>query len=136
MSVLVPFGLWVVVNWALTTLTDGKGTLKDVYVTTAYALTPVILLCLPATFLSNYMTLQEGTYYHIMIVGSLIWSIILLFFGMMNVHEYSGVKTLLTGAVTVVGIGTFLFIALTLFSVCGEMVGLLSGIYREITFRL
>ncbi len=136
MSVLVPFGLWVVVNWALTTLTDGKGTLKDVYVTTAYALTPVILLCLPATVLSNYMTLQEGTYYHIMVVGSLIWSVTLLFFGMMNVHEYSGVKTLLTGAVTVVGIGTFLFIALTLFSVCGEMAGLLSGIYREITFRL
>ena len=36
-SVLLPFGLWCGVNWALTTLMDGKGTIQDVYVATSYA---------------------------------------------------------------------------------------------------
>ena len=38
MSILFPLSLWVVGNWALTTLFDGKGRLGQVYMATCYAL--------------------------------------------------------------------------------------------------
>lgn len=41
MSVALPVALWVIANWCLTTLFDGEGTLKDVYIATCYALTPL-----------------------------------------------------------------------------------------------
>lgn len=43
MSVALPVALWVLANWCLTTLFDGEGTLKDVYIATCYALTPLPL---------------------------------------------------------------------------------------------
>ena len=46
-SVLVPFFLWSVVNWALTTLMDGKGTFKEIVTATAYGLTPFVVVNLP-----------------------------------------------------------------------------------------
>ena len=49
LSVLAPFFLWAVVNWALTTLMDGKGTFRDIIIATAYALVPFVLINLPLT---------------------------------------------------------------------------------------
>lgn len=46
-SVLFPLLLWVVGNWALTTLFDGKGKLGQVYMGTCYALTPYPLMQFP-----------------------------------------------------------------------------------------
>ena len=41
---LVPFIVYVVANWCLTTLFDGKGTLKDIWMGTAYAMTPYVII--------------------------------------------------------------------------------------------
>ena len=52
-SVLFPLALWVIGNWALTTLFDGKGRLPQVYMATCYALTPYPLIQLPLMILMN-----------------------------------------------------------------------------------
>ena len=51
--VLLPLAIWCVGNWGLTTLFDGKGTMKKIYMGTAYALTPYPLIQIPLIFLSN-----------------------------------------------------------------------------------
>ena len=56
MSFLLPFVVYCVANWCLTTLFEGKGTLKDIYIGTAYAMTPYILIQLPLVVLSNFVT--------------------------------------------------------------------------------
>jgi hypothetical protein len=42
--VILPFIVWCVSNWSITTLIDGEGSFKDIYITTAYALLPLIIL--------------------------------------------------------------------------------------------
>ena len=59
-SVLVPVGLWCLVSWAITTLMDGKGTPRDIVVYTAYSLVPLILVNVPMTIISNFLTVEEG----------------------------------------------------------------------------
>ena len=41
---------------------DGKGTLKEIYIASAYALTPIVLINVPMTIVSNYLTLNEDSF--------------------------------------------------------------------------
>ena len=59
-SVLLPFILFVVGNWALTTLFDGKGRLGQVYIATCYAITPYPLIQFPLMFLSNILCMKSS----------------------------------------------------------------------------
>ena len=66
LSVLAPLGLWCLSNWCITTLVDGEGSLKDIFITTAYALTPVVLINIPMLLLSNVMILEETVFYTVL----------------------------------------------------------------------
>ena len=60
LSVLLPFFLFAVANWCLTTLFDGEGSLKDIIIAISYSLVPLILMVVPATIISNFVTKQES----------------------------------------------------------------------------
>ena len=103
---------------------------------TAYALTPLIIINLPLTLLSNGITAEEGAFYYLFMAIALIWAGGLLIIGTMVTHEYTMFKTLLTAFLTLVGIGVVLFIGLLFVGVFGQVVGWLKDIYLEIAFRL
>ena len=71
MTFLLPFVVYCVANWCLTTLFEGKGTLKDIYMGTAYAMTPYVLIQLPLIVLSNVVTEEEGAFY---IYFGMVWT--------------------------------------------------------------
>ena len=135
-SIIVPFLLWCIVNWSITTLMDGKFKFKEIYTTTAYALTPIILINLPLTLVSNMITLEEASFYYLFTIIALLWSALLVFFGMQTIHDYTMGKNTLATIFTIVGIGIVIFIALLFFSVISKLYNFIFGIYTEIMFRL
>ncbi|MBQ8555481.1 MAG: YIP1 family protein [Clostridia bacterium] len=136
LSVLLPLVIFVVGNWGLTTLFEGKGTLKDVYMATAYALTPYVLLQLPMIVLSNAVTVDEAAFYNILNTLSLLWSGGLIVCGMMMIHDYGLAKTLLFIVMTLLAMLIIIFLLLLFFTLVGDGVGYFTSIYKEITFRL
>lgn len=136
LSVLVPFFLWAVVNWALTTLMDGKGTLRDIVIATAYALVPFVLINLPLTWVSNYLTMEEGMFYHFFRIAAVLWSAYLVFIGMAVTHDYEKGKNFWTCVLTIVGIGVVLFIGLLFIHVINVVIGFISSVYAELVLRL
>lgn len=134
-SILLPFLLWCLVNWALTTLMDGKGRIKDIYIAGAYAFTPMILINFPVTIISKYITIEEGTFYYLLLAIGVIWSLALLFLGTGVIHDYSFGKTIFTTLTTIVGIGVVCFVGLLFFHVIDTMVQFFREIYLELTFR-
>ena len=67
-SILFPLALFCVGNWGLTTLFDGKGRLSQIYMGTAYAMTPYPLIQFPMILLRNVVKKEEGTFYHFSVV--------------------------------------------------------------------
>ena len=135
-SLLLPFIVLCVANWAMTTLFDGKGRFKDIYIGMCYALVPYILIQLPMILVSNMLTFEEGSFYSVLLSFSVIWCVFLVFVGLMEIHDYSPGKTFIFLIVTIVGAGVILFLMLVFFSLLSDAVAFFVSFYREIVFRL
>jgi len=135
-ATLATFFLWCAINWALTTLMDGKGSFSDIVMATAYALTPLILIYVPITILSNLLTLEEGSYYYFFQGLGVLWCGILVFFATMVTHHYTPAKTAGTCVLVVVGMGVVVFLGLLFLNMVSMLTEYVTTVYREVVFRL
>ena len=136
LSLLAIFLVICIGNWAMTTLFNGKGRFKDIYMALCYALVPYTLLQLPMTFISNGLTYEEGSLYSVIMTVALICCAFLAFVGMMEVHDYGPGKTLIFLIVTVLAALVIIFLVLVFFSLLSDAVAYLISMYREIVYRL
>ncbi len=135
-SVLIPFFLWCLVNLGLTSLMDGKGSFKDIYIATAYALFPVILINIPLILVSHVITLDEGAFYYLALAFAVIWPGALIFLGSMVTHQYELGKNVITSILTVAGMAVVIFLTLLFINVIAQLYGFIESIYTEVSFRL
>lgn len=135
-SLLVPLFLWVTANWCLTTLFDGEGSFKDIFIAASYSLIPIPLLIIPATMITNIITASEANIYTMLITIAWYWVGILIFFGMMVTHDYSLGKNVLTSLGTIVGMAFIMFVMILMSTLVVKMVGFVSNIVTEISYRL
>ena len=135
-SLLLPFIVLCIANWAMTTLFDGKGRFKDIYIGMCYALVPYVLIQLPMILVSNMLTFEEASFYSVLLTISVIWCVFLVFTGLMEVHDYGPGKTFIFLIVTVVGAAVIIFLILVFFSLLSDALSYFVSMYREIVFRL
>ncbi|SCX01096.1 Yip1 domain-containing protein [Lachnospiraceae bacterium YSD2013] len=135
-SILIPLGLFVVGNWALTTLFDGKGRLGQVYMATCYALTPYILINVPLMIFSNFITTEEAQFYSVVGMIALIWVAFIGILGMSQVHEYSFGKNILFLIATVFAMLVMIFLLMLFFSMISQGVAYFVSIAKELLYRM
>lgn len=135
-SVIFPLALWVVGNWACTTLFDGKGRLGQVYMATCYALTPYPLMQFPLMIFSNFVTTDEVEFYGVLGVISLVWAGLLIVAAMAQIHEYSMGKNILFTVVSLFAMLVIIFILMLFFSMISQGIAYFISLGREILFRL
>ena len=135
-GVLVPLFLFVLANWCLTTLFEGEGSFKDIFVAAGYCLLPSPLLVIPTTIYSNFCISTETDIIGFISSFAFIWLGLLLFFGTMVTHDYSMGKNIITVIGTVVGMVFIMFLAVLFTTLVGKIVGLVTNIVDEIQYRL
>lgn len=133
--ILLPFVLWCLGNWSVTTLLDGEGRLKEIAIASAYAMTPVVLAYFMTTVISNFMTNEETAIYYLLNSFAGIWFIWLLFIGIMTVHQYTPAKTIATMLLTLIVMAIIVFLGMLAFSLIGQIIGFGYNIYYELIFR-
>ncbi len=135
-SILLPLAIFCICNWGVTTLFNGKGTLKNIYMGTAYAITPYPLIQLPLIIFSLLISVEEATFYNVFSTVSLLWSAGLIVMAMMVIHQYSLQKTLLFMVVSIFAMMVFVFIFMLFFSMISDGFAYFISLAREIIFRL
>lgn len=135
-SSLLPYLIWILANWCLTTLMDGKGNMKDIYTATGYALFPQVLIQLALIPLSHIFNQEQQAFYYFFITVAMVWSYALMFFGMMVTHDYGLGKNVAVTAFTFVGMGLIIFIGMLVFDLSAQMIGFVQAIAKEIQFRI
>ena len=136
LAVLVPLFLFVVANWCLTTLFDGEGSFKDVFIAAGYSLTPIPLLVLPATIYSNFAISTEVDIISFVGTSAFIWMGILLFFGTQVTHDYGIGGNVLAILGTAVGMIFIMFFAILFSTLVAKLVSLVTNIVVELQYRM
>ena len=135
-TVLIPLALWCLASWGLTTLFEGKGKMKDIYVMTCYALFPLIFTNVITTVMSNGMTLAEGNFISFISAIGYIWAACLLVSGSMTIHEYTFGKNAIMIVTSIVGMGIIMFLAMLFITVGQKLFDFITAVYEEVVFRL
>lgn len=131
-----PYAAFIVANWAITTLMDGKGNLKDIYNVVGYALFLKVVLSILNIFLSNVFTTDEAFFYYAIESVGYFVMLVLVFMGILTVHEYTLSKAILTIILTIVVVGVLVFLGLLAFSLLQQIYVFIITIYRELILRM
>ena len=134
-SVAGPVLIWCIANWCLTTLFDGEGSFKDIFMATGYSLAPLVLFIFPAVLLSNVLAIEEQAFYDLMFTIPLIWLAILLFSSTLTIHQYTPLKTVGIILFIILGMLIIIFIALLFFTLLQSLSGFISELFEEIMQR-
>lgn len=135
LAVLGPLALWVIANWCTTTLLDGEGNMKQIFMASCYSLLPIPVLYIPNVLLSYCLTLEEGAMHTFFVVFGLVWAGLLIVVGTMITHQYSFGKTMLVILVILFAVVLIVFIGVLFFSILQQVWGFAYVIYRELSFR-
>lgn len=127
--------LWTVCNWATCTLTDGEGKMREIWIMLCYALLPYILLGNVSLLLSHVFSLDESILYGAVQAVATLWTGVLLFLAMLTAHQYTVGKTILSCLFTLLAILAACFLLLLFFSIAQQIVGFVTGIAQELSYR-
>ena len=135
LGILAPLLLYVVANWCLTTLFDGKGRMKDVYMGMCYSLTPYILIMNPVTIISNFVTEEEGAFLVYFNYLALAWAGGLILVSVMQIHDYSLMKAILAAAFSIFGMLVIVFLIMLFFSLVSDAIAFFVSVGKELIYR-
>lgn len=129
---IAPILLFCIGNWSITTLMDGSGTIREIFLALTYSMYLSIPLNIISIILSNVLVEDEmavATFF-----STLAMAIFLLyaFIGLIVVHDFTFLRAIAAVILSFVAILIILFITLLLASLAGEVILFFRTVYREI----
>ena len=127
--------LWSVCNWLVCSMFSGKGTLREVYTATAYALVPWVLFQLVRVLLTRFLPLSTSGLIGALTTVMLLYTFFLVAVATMKMHEYDFFQFLLTGLVTIFFMILVVFILFLCAILISQFFTFLVSVYEEVAYR-
>lgn len=134
-ATVVVFLFFTVANWSVCTLFDGEGNYKEIWIVTGYALLPYVISIFVTTLLSYVMTVNETAFMSFITIAGVLYSLYLLFVGMMQIHQYGFGRMLFAIVVSVVGIFMILFLCFLIIILFQQIFSFIGSVTEEILMR-
>jgi tetratricopeptide (TPR) repeat protein len=124
---------WVICHYLIGSIKQGQARFKDVFVGSAYALFPVLLLGIPLAVLSNLMSLNESSIYGFFNVLMIIWSAALFFWMIQALQNYSVGETIITSLLSMFSMIMLWVLVFIVIGLSSETIDFFLTLYREVT---
>ncbi len=124
-----------IANWAITTLVDGKGTFKNIFIYASYSLIPSTVAALIVTVISHFMIQNEAVFVTVLLTVGYGWTALLLFMGMITVHAFTTKKAILMVLLTVVGMLVIVFLLMLLVVLYSQLSSFITTIGYELVYK-
>jgi len=117
-----PIMLFVVANWSVTTITDGKGSLREIFLVYCYAMYLSLFCTVIGIVVSNVVTVNEAAFALFFFAFGQISGLFYLFIGLVVVHEYTFAKAVLMAFLTILSMLIITFVSALFFSLLSNVI--------------
>ena len=119
----------------MSTLFEGKGTVKQVFIVTAYAFIPQLFNMLIFAIFSNVLTPDEALILNVVSVVCLGLTLIILSVGLMTVHEFGLFKLIGMLIITLIAMLVVVFVIFMVGILITQMVSFIETLIQELRYR-
>ena len=133
---LVPLMLFVVGNSMVASINDGEGSLKNIFVISAYSLSPYLVIT-PFVVLASYaVTFNESFILDLIWFVGVAWSAVILFIGIMRTHDYTVGETVKNLFITLFFMLMAVVAAAIMYVMWNTVISFVSSVFVEVDFRV
>ena len=132
---VAPLFLFMISNWSVSTLYNGKAKIKDLYVLVAYSLFPMIVVNVITMLLSNIVIMEEASLVFAFGTMGTLWFLFLMFTGLATMHEFTMQENIMTLLATAVAAIIIIFLCVLYFSLIEQVINFVTTISQEFMRR-
>ena len=126
------FFAFAIANYAITTISEGKGSFKEIVIFLSYALVPFIIGSSVCLVLSHAINMDEGVFYRMGVYITYVWTGWQILIALKEVHQYSFKRVIWTTGLTVISLVIMVILAAILYSVFSQLFSFIAVIYQEL----
>ena len=130
------FVLFIVSNWSVTTLLNGKGGLGDITQVIGYSLVPVELTTIVQIILSNFVIREEIMIVNVISGIGIVWFLFMIVAGLCTIHEYSFGKNIASVFLSFVAAAIIIFLGVLFFTLMEQMITFVVSVVQEFIRRM
>ncbi|MBQ7849593.1 MAG: YIP1 family protein [Clostridia bacterium] len=135
LTVFGAFLLLTICCYLVCTITDGEARFRDIFISAAYALAPMIVFQPIVLVLSNVLTFNEEFFITLLNVVSLGWTALLIVLMLMYQNDYTLKKTFSTIFMTLFCVLVVVALIVVLYMLISQLVDFIVSIYGEVVYR-
>lgn len=134
--VIVPSVLFLIGSYLISSINDGEGNFRSIYVSFAYSLS-IFIICWPVlTIVSHAFTLTELFVYQMMVFLILGYTCVMLFISIKEAHVYNLRKTVANILLTLFFMVVVILAVIILFILWRELLSFVSEVFEEVRYRV
>lgn len=134
-KIIIPIIAFVIANYLTSSLIDGEGSFKAIFLTTMASLTPIILLYPGIIIISNFLTYNESFIYSFGLILMIGWSAVLLFIVNKELHNYSIKRNFLNFLITLLLMIVLIIVVILIYLIIAQVVSFISDLITEVIFH-
>ena len=126
--------LWNAGNYMVSTINAGEGSFKNIYIMTAYAVTPYTVFTLLKVGMGYILTNNEAFVLTLLSLTAVIWSAALIFTGLSEIHNYSFRETVKNIILTAIAMILAIVAVAVIYLIWTQLIGFLRDVGTEVTY--
>lgn len=130
------FLLWCISSRACGTFFGGCGTFGNIFIATSRAVIPYTAQLFINVILSHVLIRDEYVFMQIIRIAGIIWTVILVFNSVREVHHYSFKETFIAVIMTVLGIAVMICLAVLVLCLFQQIYVFILSLLTEISYRI
>jgi len=123
--------LFVFSNFLISTLQNGEGFFRDIFIGTVFSFAPLILFKIPVDLLSNLLTYNESYLYTIITAVLWIWSIFNVILMLKEIHNFTLKELILNIILTFIVIVVLVLLYLVIYILANQLIQFIVNLIKE-----